>query len=274
MNLKKLLQNVEIISLSGETNREVGNIVQDSRAVKSNDLFIAIKGTAADGHLFIDKAIENGAKTLVCEEFPKEIPSEITYIKVKDSVSALATMASNFYDNPSERLKLVGITGTNGKTTTTSLLYQLFRKVGYKVGLISTIAIYVDDQKFETKNTTPDILTLNKYLKMMVDAGCQYCFMEVSSHGVEQRRIEGLHFAGGVFTNLTHDHLDYHQTFANYRDAKKKFFDRLPKTAFALTNIDDKNGSVMLQNTKAQRKTYALKSFADYRLQILENQFS
>ncbi|WP_172919919.1 UDP-N-acetylmuramoyl-L-alanyl-D-glutamate--2,6-diaminopimelate ligase [Capnocytophaga canis] len=308
MNLKKLLQNIEIISLSGETNREVGNIVQDSRAVKPNDLFIAIKGTASDGHLFIDKAIENGAKIVVSSPNPSqggglverkeetqisaeskaplslgeevresgvcEGGEEPIFVEVSDTTAALATMASNFYDNPSEKLQLVGITGTNGKTTTTSLLYQLFRKVGYKVGLISTIAIYVDDQKFETKNTTPDILTLNKYLKMMVDAGCQYCFMEVSSHGVEQRRIEGLQFAGGVFTNLTHDHLDYHQTFANYRDAKKKFFDQLPKTAFALTNIDDKNGNVMLQNTKAQKKSYALKSFADYRLQILENQFS
>ncbi|MFJ1430290.1 UDP-N-acetylmuramoyl-L-alanyl-D-glutamate--2,6-diaminopimelate ligase [Capnocytophaga canimorsus] len=274
MNLKDILQNIEIISLSGEINTEVGNLVQDSRLVKQGDVFVAIKGTASDGHQFIKKAIEKGAKVIVCEEIPQETISEIVYVKVKDSVSALATMASNFYGNPSEKLKLVGITGTNGKTTTTSLLYQLFRKVGYRVGLISTIAIYVDEQKYDTKNTTPDILTLNKYLKMMVDAGCQYCFMEVSSHGVEQRRIEGLQFAGGVFTNLTHDHLDYHQTFANYRDAKKKFFDQLPKTAFALTNIDDKNGSVMLQNTKAQKKSYALKTMADYRLQILENQFS
>ncbi len=274
MNLQNLLQNIEIISLSGEINTQVGNLVQDSRTVQSGDVFIAIKGTASDGHLFIEKAIENGAKVVVCEEFPKEITSKITYVKVKDTTSALAKMAGNFYENPSEKLKLIGVTGTNGKTTTTTLLYQLFRKAGRKAGLISTIAIYVDDKKFETKNTTPDILTLNKYLKMMVDEGVAYCFMEVSSHGVSQRRIEGLHFSGGVFTNLTHDHLDYHETFANYRDAKKAFFDQLPKTAFALTNIDDKNGSVMLQNTKAQKKTYALKSYADYKLQILENQFS
>ncbi len=274
MNLQNLLQNIEIISLSGEINTQVGNLVQDSRTVQSGDVFIAIKGTASDGHLFIEKAIENGAKVVVCEEFPKEITSKITYVKVKDTTSALAKMAGNFYENPSEKLKLIGVTGTNGKTTTTTLLYQLFRKAGHKAGLISTIAIYVDDKRFETKNTTPDILTLNKYLKMMVDEGVTYCFMEVSSHGVSQRRIEGLHFSGGVFTNLTHDHLDYHETFANYRDAKKAFFDQLPKTAFALTNIDDKNGSVMLQNTKAQKKTYALKSYADYKLQILENQFS
>ena len=301
MNLKELLQNIEILSLSGEINTQVGNLVQDSRLVNKGDVFIAIKGTASDGHQFIEKAIEKGAKVIVSSPNPAEggglvehkdnpktsadsqaLLSErerqegekAIFVEVSDTTSALATMASNFYGNPSEKLKLVGITGTNGKTTTTTLLYQLFRKAGYKVGLISTIAIYVDDQKFDTKNTTPDILTINKYLKQMIDKGVEYCFMEVSSHGVEQRRIEGLQFAGGVFTNLTHDHLDYHQTFANYRDAKKKFFDLLPKTAFALTNIDDKNGSVMLQNTKAQKKTYALKSFADYRLQILENQFS
>ncbi|MDO4230183.1 MAG: UDP-N-acetylmuramoyl-L-alanyl-D-glutamate--2,6-diaminopimelate ligase [Capnocytophaga sp.] len=276
MNLQQLLKNIKTIEQHGNLDVEVSAVVSDSRKVTENSLYVAVKGTAVDGHSFIPSAIEKGAKVIVCSEAPS--PSERAggeaVVVVQDTTEALGILASNFYGNPSEKLKLVGVTGTNGKTTTTSLLYQLFRKAGYKVGLISTIAIYVDDQKYETINTTPDVLTLNAYLKQMVDAGVSYCFMEVSSHGVEQRRIEGLHFAGGVFTNLTHDHLDYHGTFAAYRDAKKKFFDLLPKTAFALSNIDDKNGNVMLQNTKAQKKTYALKTMADYRLQILENQFS
>lgn len=276
MKLKQLVQNINIIEHCGTFDVEVSAVAIDSRKVAKQSLYVAIKGTTVDGHSFISAAIEKGATVIVQSVPISEIEKVqgITYIQVKDTVEALGVLASNFYENPSKQLKLVGVTGTNGKTTTTSLLYQLFKKAGYKVGLISTIAIYVDEKKYDTINTTPDILTLNAYLKQMVEEGVDYCFMEVSSHGVEQRRVEGLHFVAGVFTNLTHDHLDYHGTFAAYRDAKKKFFDLLPKEAFAITNIDDKNGNLMLQNTKAQKKTYALKTMSDYHLHILENQFS
>lgn len=244
----------------------------DSRKIVENDVFVAIRGTVSNGHDFIEKAINLGAIAIVCDELPEVIVTGITYIQVKDTNSALAFMSTNYFDNPSTKLRLVGITGTNGKTTIASLLYQLFKKAGYKVGLLSTVKIMVDDVEYKATHTTPDSLTINHYLNEMVAIGCEFCFMEVSSHGVHQKRTEGLEFAGGVFTNLSHDHLDYHETFSEYRDVKKSFFDHLPKTAFALTNIDDKNGLVMLQNTAARKLTYALKSYAEYKAQILENQ--
>ena len=246
----------------------------DSRKVEENDVFVAIRGTVSNGHDFIEKAINLGATVIVCDTLPEVIVTGVTYIQVKDTNTALAYLATNFYNNPSQNLKLVGITGTNGKTTIASLLYQLFQKAGYKVGLLSTVKIMVNDLEYKATHTTPDSLTINHYLAEMNAAGVEYCFMEVSSHGIHQKRTEGLHFAGGVFTNLSHDHLDYHATFAEYRDVKKSFFDHLPKTAFALTNVDDKNGAVMFQNTSARKLTYALKSYADYKAQILESQLS
>ncbi len=272
--LKDILYRVAIEAVNGSTEIPVNKIEFDSRKIQDNDVFVAIRGTVSNGHDFIEKAINLGATTIVCDTFPNIIVTGITYVKVKDTNAALAFIATNFYDNPSAKLKLVGITGTNGKTTVASLLYQLFKKAGYKVGLLSTVKIMVDDVEYKATHTTPDSLTINYYLNQMIEAGCDYCFMEVSSHGVHQKRTEGLHFTGGVFTNLSHDHLDYHPTFAEYRDVKKQFFDSLPKTAFALTNIDDKNGLVMLQNTSAKKQTYALKSYADYKAQILENQLS
>jgi len=273
-NLKDILYKVAIEAVHGTTDIAINEIHFDSRKVSPNDVFVAIRGTVSNGHDFIEKAIQLGAKVIVCDTFPNEILPSITYIKVIDTNAALAFLATNFYDNPSSKLKLVGITGTNGKTTIASLLYQLFKKAGYKVGLLSTVKIMVDEVEHKTTHTTPDSLTLNFYLNEMIAAGCEYCFMEVSSHGVHQKRTEGLQFAGGAFTNLSHDHLDYHATFAEYRDVKKTFFDQLPKSAFALVNIDDKNGAVMLQNTQARKLSYALKSYADYRAQILENQLS
>jgi UDP-N-acetylmuramoyl-L-alanyl-D-glutamate--2,6-diaminopimelate ligase len=252
----------------------IGKIEFDSRKVQENDVFVAIRGTVSNGHDFIEKVINLGATVIVCDTLPEVIVTGVTYIQVKDTNAALAFLASNYYGNPSQNLKLVGITGTNGKTTIASLLFQLFKKAGYKVGLLSTVKIMVDDAEYKATHTTPDSLIINHYLSEMNAVGVEYCFMEVSSHGVHQKRTEGLHFAGGVFTNLSHDHLDYHPTFAEYRDVKKSFFDHLPKTAFALTNIDDKNGTVMLQNTTARKLTYALKSYADYKAQILENQLS
>ncbi|ESU29405.1 UDP-N-acetylmuramoylalanyl-D-glutamate--2,6- diaminopimelate ligase [Flavobacterium limnosediminis JC2902] len=252
----------------------MGKIEFDSRKIVSDDVFVAIKGTVSDGHDFIEKAINLGATVIVCETFPGLVVDGITYVQVNDTSAALAFMAANFYGNPSANLKLVGVTGTNGKTTIASLLYQLFKNAGYKVGLLSTVKILVDDTEYKATHTTPDSLTINHYLNEMTEEGCEFCFMEVSSHGIHQKRTEGLHFVGGIFTNLSHDHLDYHTSFAEYRDVKKSFFDNLPKTAFALSNVDDKNGAVMLQNTKAKKMTYALKSYADYRAQILENQLS
>ena len=227
-----------------------------------------------DGHLYINKAIDLGATVIVCEDFPETQKDEITYVQVVDANTALAVMASNFYDNPSSKIPLIGVTGTNGKTTIASLLYQLFKKAGYKVGLLSTVKVLVDDVEFKATHTTPDSITINGYLDKMIDAGVDFCFMEVSSHGIHQKRTEGLVFTGGIFTNLSHDHLDYHQTFAEYRNVKKEFFDGLPKSAFALTNIDDKNGNFMLQNTQAKKKTYALKTLADFKVKILEKQLS
>ncbi len=252
----------------------MNSIVFDSRKIEKNAVFVAQKGVSVDGHLYIDKAISLGAIAIICEDFPADKKEGITYVQVADANVALAIMASNFYDNPSKKLPLVGVTGTNGKTTIASLLYQLFKKAGYKVGLLSTVKILVDETEFKATHTTPDSVTINSYLDKMIEAGVDYCFMEVSSHGIHQKRTEGLTFAGGIFTNLSHDHLDYHNTFAEYRDVKKSFFDSLPKSAFALTNIDDKNGDFMLQNTKAKKKTYALKTIADYKAKILEKQFS
>ncbi|AYN66910.1 UDP-N-acetylmuramoyl-L-alanyl-D-glutamate--2,6-diaminopimelate ligase [Euzebyella marina] len=272
--LKDILYGAGLTAVNGSTDILVNEIQFDSRKVAMDDVFVAIKGTITDGHLYVQKAVDLGAKAIVCEKLPELLVNGITYVEVSDGNTALAVMASNFYGNPSKNLKLVGVTGTNGKTTISSLLYQLFKKAGYKVGLLSTIKIMVDDEVFSTTHTTPDALVINKHLAMMNDAGVEFCFMEVSSHGIHQKRTKGLVFEGAIFTNLSHDHLDYHKTFAEYRDTKKILFDELPKKAFALSNIDDKNGSVMLQNTKARKLTYALKSFADYRGQVLEAQFT
>ena len=271
--LKDILFGVGLTAVSGSTNVLMNNLCFDSRNVGLDDVFVAIKGTLMDGHDYIGKAIDAGAIGILCEKMPEQLVNGVTYVEVDNGNKALAIMASNFYGNPSRNLKLVGITGTNGKTTVSSLLYQLFKKAGFKVGLISTIKIMVDEQEYATSHTTPDALTINKHLRLMNEEGVEFCFMEVSSHGIHQKRTEGLVFEGAVFTNLTHDHLDYHKTFAEYRDTKKSLFDNLSKKAFALTNVDDKNGLVMLQNTKARKYTYALRSYADYRAQILENQF-
>lgn len=271
--LKDLLYKVNIEAVTGSTLVEVKQITFDSRAVTSGAVFVAIAGTQVDGHKYITTALENGAIAIICEALPKHMSENITYVQVGDTNEALAFMASNYYDNPSENLKLVGVTGTNGKTTVTSLLYQLFKKAGYKVGLLSTVKVLVDEEEYEATHTTPDSLSINHYLQMMNEAGVEYCFMEASSHGIHQKRTAGLKFEGAIFTNLSHDHLDYHKTFAAYRDAKKALFDQLPKSAFALVNTDDKNGLVMLQNTKARKFTYALKGYADYRVKVLENQF-
>ena len=274
INLKDILWKVAIEAVHGSTDVAIEKMEFDSRKVSENDVFIAIRGTISDGHEFIETAINKGAIAIICDSFPEIIVSGITYIKVNDTNKAMAFMAANYFDNPSQKLKLIGITGTNGKTTIASLLFQLFQKAGFKTGLLSTVKIVVDTNEYKATHTTPDSISINHYLNEMVIAGVEYCFMEVSSHGIHQKRTEGLHFAGGVFTNLSHDHLDYHATFSEYRDVKKSFFDYLPKTAFALSNIDDKNGSVMLQNTNARKLTYALKTYADYKAQILENQLS
>ncbi len=272
--LKEIIYKVAIEAVKGSTDIAINKMDFNSRNIVDNDVFVAIRGTISNGHDYIGKAIELGAIAIVCDTLPEKLVAGITYVQVKDTNKALAYMAANYYGNPSEKLKLVGITGTNGKTTIASLLYQLYKKAGFKVGLLSTVKIMIDDVEYKATHTTPDSITINHYLNEMVDAGVQYCLMEVSSHGIHQKRTEALHFAGGVFTNLSHDHLDYHPTFAEYRDVKKSFFDNLPKTAFALSNIDDKNGAVMLQNTTAKKLTYALKSYSDYKAQILENQLS
>lgn len=271
--LKDILYKVTLNAVAGSTNIAVNTIVFDSRKAEASTVFVAIKGTLSDGHEYIKIAIDKGAIAVVCEKLPSILVDGITYVEVDNTSSALAIMASNYYDVPSENLKLVGVTGTNGKTTIATLLYQLFKNAGFKVGLLSTVRIMVDNTEFKATHTTPDSLTINKYLKQMNEAGVEFCFMEVSSHGIHQKRTEGLTFEGGIFTNLSHDHLDYHKTFAEYRDVKKAFFDQLPAKAFALVNVDDKNGLVMIQNTKARKFTYALKGYADYRSQILENQF-
>ena len=272
-DLKNILYKVSIESVIGSTDRSIATLQYDSRKVDRDDVFVAIKGTAFDGHKFISKAIEQGVAVVVSQELPVKLIKGVTYVVVENTNKALAIMASNYYENPSENLKLVGITGTNGKTTIATLLYELFKNAGYKVGLISTVKIMVDTKEYPTTHTTPDSLVINRYLSQMSFEGIEFCFMEVSSHGIHQFRTEGLNFIGGIFTNLSHDHLDYHETFSEYRDVKKSFFDQLPSTAFALVNGDDKNGAVMLQNSKSKQYTYALKSYADFRAQILENQF-
>ncbi|MBV1887994.1 MAG: UDP-N-acetylmuramoyl-L-alanyl-D-glutamate--2,6-diaminopimelate ligase [Urechidicola sp.] len=272
--LKDILYKVAVNTVYGSTDVSVLKIEFDSRNVEKGALFVAQKGGTVDGHNYIENVIELGASVVVCETMPTNLVEGITYVQVDDSNSALAIIASNYYNNPSEKLTLIGITGTNGKTTIASLLYKLLKKGGNKVGLLSTVKIMVDETAYVATHTTPDSVSINHYLHLMVEVGVSYCFMEVSSHGIHQKRTEGLHFSGGIFTNLTQDHLDYHKSFAEYRDVKKSFFDHLPKTAFALVNIDDKNGMVLLQNTKAKKITYALKSMADYKAKVLENQFS
>ena len=273
-NLKDILYKVAVEAVYGSTDKEISSIAFDSRKASENGLFVAIKGTVADGHEYIDAVIEKGVTAIICQDAPAKKIANVTYVEVLDANEALAIIASNFYDNPSQKLKLVGITGTNGKTTIATLLYNLFKNAGYKTGLLSTVKILVDTQEYAATHTTPDSITINTYLQKMVEVGVRYCFMEVSSHGIDQKRSEGLHFDGGIFTNLSHDHLDYHNSFAEYRDVKKAFFDGLPKTAFALVNIDDKNGAVMTQNTKAKKVSYALKTMADYKAKILENQLN
>lgn len=270
--LRDILYKVAIKSVLGPTDAVISEIQYDSRKVKSNNLFVAIKGTESDGHHYIKQAISKGAVAIIHQQAIELKQQGVTYVAVEDSAKALAFMAANYYDHPSENLSLIGVTGTNGKTTVSSLLYALFRAAGYKVGLLSTVQILVDDKVFPATHTTPNSIVINRYLKLMNDAGVEFCFMEVSSHGIDQSRIEGLLFTGGIFTNLSHDHLDYHKNFNAYRDVKKIFFDQLPKTAFALINKDDRNAGVMVQNTSAKVYSYALKTHADYRVQILENQ--
>ena len=272
--LKNILYKVTLEAVVGDTSVLINAIQFDSRKIESKDVFVAIKGQLVDGRDYIDIAIKNGASAVIVEQLPEKLENGITYIQVHNSNSALAIMASNYYGSPSENLKLVGVTGTNGKTTIASLLYTLFKKAGYKVGLLSTVKVLVDEIEYKATHTTPDSLTINRYLSEMNDQGVEFCFMEVSSHGIHQKRTEGLHFAGGIFTNLSHDHLDYHETFSEYRDVKKAFFDELPRTAFSLVNVDDKNGLFMLQNTASKKHTYALKIYADYRAKILENQLN
>ncbi|MDD4994130.1 MAG: UDP-N-acetylmuramoyl-L-alanyl-D-glutamate--2,6-diaminopimelate ligase [Paludibacter sp.] len=273
MILADILQNVILQKTIGEIEINIENIQFDSRKVEKGSVFVATRGTASDGHQYISMSIEKGAVAIVCEEIPAEIHPDVTYVKVDNSSDALGKMASAWYGFPSSSMILVGVTGTNGKTTIATLLYQLFRQLGHKSGLLSTVCNYVDDVAVEATHTTPDALALNELLKQMVDAGCEYAFMEVSSHSVDQRRIAGLEFDGGVFTNITRDHIDYHLTFENYLKAKKQFFDELSSNAFALTNADDKNGLVMLQNTKAKKYTYSLRSMADFKTRILEHGF-
>lgn len=274
MQLQDILYGVTIQMLVGVTNKEVAALEFDSRKVQPGTVFFAIKGTLTDGHKYIGQTIAAGASVVVCEDMPESQLPEVTYIQVENANVALGLMAANFYGNPSSKLKLVGITGTNGKTTIATLLFKLFTELGYAVGLISTVENQIKETIIPSTHTTPNPIALNLLLKQMVDAGCVYCFMEVSSHAVVQHRIEGLTFAGAVFSNISHDHLDFHKTFDNYIKAKKAFFDGLPKTAFALTNADDKNGMVMLQNTKANKKSYALKQMADFKAKIIENSFS
>ena len=271
--LSDILDGLAFTELHGSADVEITAIVFDSRKVIPGCLFVAIKGTLSDGHDFIPQAIQNGAIAIICETLPERVTGEVDFLMVADATIALGIVASNFYENPSTRLKLVGVTGTNGKTTIATLLFKLFRELGYKVGLLSTVENKVNDRIVQATHTTPDPVALNALLLEMVLEGCDFCFMEVSSHAIAQHRIAGLTFSGGIFSNITHDHLDYHKTFDNYLKAKKAFFDGLPASAFALTNSDDKNGNVMLQNTKAHKKSYGLKSMADFKARILENQF-
>lgn len=273
MILSDILNGVDVLDILGNKEIEISEIVFDSRKAVKNSLYIAIKGTLVDGHQYIPSAIEKGAKAIVCEVLPEQKEEGIIYIKVENSSKVLGLLASNFYGNPSEKLTLVGITGTNGKTSVSTLLFDIFKKMGYSSVLISTVEYRIGDEVFPSTHTTPDIITLNKILSKAVEQGCQYAFMEVSSHGIHQGRIDGLNFRIAGFTNITHDHLDYHKTFLEYLNTKKRFFDELPQTAVAITNIDDKNGLVMLQNTKAKKKTYAVKTLADYHGKLLELDF-
>ena len=273
MVLEDLIKGLKTVSVCGQTDIEITGVNIDSRRIKEGHLFIAQRGTQVDGHKFIPKAIELGAKAVLCEVLPEEKAEGVTYVQVESTEDVVGKVATIFYGDPSRKLKLVGVTGTNGKTTIATLLYNMFRKLGYKCGLLSTVCNYIEDEAVPADHTTPDPIELNYLLSRMVDAGCQYAFMECSSHAIAQKRIGGLDFAGGLFTNLTRDHLDYHKTFENYRNAKKAFFDQLPKTAFAITNADDKNGMVMVQNTKATVKTYSTRTMADFKAKILECHF-
>lgn len=273
MKIKEILANCNLLEIKGDKDIDILDITFDSRKVSEGSLFFAVRGSQVDGHDYIGKAIEKGAKAIVCELLPTELADNVTYIQVDNSAYVLGVSAANFYGNPSKKLKLVGVTGTNGKTTIATLLYRLFSNAGYVCGLLSTIENIVSREIIPSTHTTPDPIELNQLLDKMTAAGCEYAFMEVSSHSIDQERIAGLDFAGGIFTNLTHDHLDYHKTMANYRNAKKKFFDQLPSKAFALTNLDDKNGAFMLQNTKAQKLGYALKHDADFKGVVLESHF-
>jgi UDP-N-acetylmuramoyl-L-alanyl-D-glutamate--2,6-diaminopimelate ligase len=273
MILSDLVQNVLTLSVKGDIDTDVVDVQFDSRKVNAGSVFVATRGTATNGHDFIETAVEKGAKAIVCETFPEGFADGVTYVQVEDSAETLGKMASAYYGFPSDKVILVGVTGTNGKTTIATLLYQLFRKLGYKAGLLSTVINYVNDEAVEATHTTPDALTLNALLAQMVEVGCEYVFMEVSSHSIDQRRIAGLEFNGAIFTNITRDHIDYHLTFENYLKAKKRFFDALSNEAFALTNGDDKNGMVMLQNTKAGKYSYSLRGMADFKTKILEHSF-
>ena len=273
MRLEQLIQKCKPIKIVGNPDIDIKGVEIDSRKIQQGKMFIAMRGTQVDGHNYIDKAIELGATAIVCETLPETLNQDLTYLQFESTEKAAGPIASQFYGNPSSRMKLIGVTGTNGKTTIATTLYNIFRRMGYKSGLCSTVCNYIDGKPIPTECTTPDPITLNRLLGQMAAEGCQYAFMEVSSHSVAQKRIEGLTFAGGIFTNLTRDHMDYHKTFENYRDAKKAFFDALPKGAFAITNVDDKNGLVMTQNTKAQVKTYSLRSAANFRAKILEESF-
>ncbi|WP_250252637.1 UDP-N-acetylmuramoyl-L-alanyl-D-glutamate--2,6-diaminopimelate ligase [Chryseobacterium sp. Marseille-Q3244] len=274
MIITELVNRIPVIEIHGDNNREVSELVFDSRKVTENALYIAMRGTVVDGHSFIVSSIEKGATTIVCEEFPETLAENVTYIKVKDSAKALGHLASNFYGNPSRKLKLIGVTGTNGKTSVSTLLFDVFRNLGYDSALLSTVEIRIGEEVIPATHTTPDVITINKILAEAVEKGCEFAFMEVSSHGIAQNRIEGLHFKIAGFTNITHDHLDYHKTFEEYLKTKKRFFDELEDTAIAITNVDDKNGNVMLQNTKAKKKSYALKTMADYHGKLLEVDFN
>lgn len=269
--LKDILYKITLKSVAGETDKQIGGVCFDSRKVKAGDLFVAVKGTQVDGHAYIEKAIELGAAAIVCETMPENFQEHITYVQTENSAKALGIIAANYYGNPSSKLQMVAITGTNGKTTTVTLLYKLFKGLGYKVGMLSTVKNLIDGKELTATHTTPDALQLNALLAEMVKQGCNYCFMEASSHAIDQERIAGLHLAGAVFTNISHDHLDYHETFDAYIKAKKKLFDELPASAFALVNADDKRGMVMVQNTKAAKHTYALKRMAAYKAKVLSN---
>ena len=273
MKLSEVLKNIKPLQTAGDMDVDINGVNIDSRRIENGHLFIAMKGTVVDGHEFIDKAIGQGARAILCEDMPEKRAEGVTYVQVASTEDAAGKAATCFYGNPSTQLTLVGVTGTNGKTTIATLLYNMFRKMGHKCGLLSTVCNYIEDKAIPTGHTTPDPIELNQLLAEMVSAGCEYAFMECSSHAIAQKRISGLTFAGGIFTNLTRDHLDYHKTFENYRDAKKAFFDGLPKTAFAITNADDKNGMVMVQNTKAAIKTYSIRSMADFKARIIECHF-